>query len=315
MGSSHAGALGSEATRPSSQLRSLLVAMRPFQWPKNLIVYAALLFSVGDAWRPGDPSSWQPLVAEVTVLFAAWCLVASGMYLINDLHDAPYDRQHPRKRFRPVAAGVLGSRLAAFVAAGLVGVGLAAAFMTSLGAGALLAGYAGGMLAYTFALKSVPVVDVVVLSAGVVLRAAGGAVVIEVAISPWLYICSAAAAWFLAASKRWAEARTLGDGAANHRPALARYPSAVLDQMLTVSASAAIVSYALYSVESANVPQNGAMALTVPFVAFAMFRYLYLVAGPRAGDPPDRILFSDPAIVVSVLGFVTAAVTVLAVAG
>lgn len=315
MGSDRAGALTGAALGPGAQLRALAAAMRPFQWPKNFIVFAALLFSVGDAWTPRDPATWQPLAGRAALLFAAWCLVASGMYLVNDLRDAPFDRYHPRKRLRPLAAGDLSPGLAALAAVVLTVAGIAAGFAASWAAGAMLAGYAAGMLAYTFALKAMPVLDVVVLSAGVVLRAAGGAVAVGVAISPWLYVCSAAGAWFLAVSKRWAEARALGEEAGNHRPALAKYPPIVLDQMLAVSAGSALVSYALYSIESANVPANGAMALTVPFVAFAIFRYLYLLAGPRASDPPDRILFTDPAIVGSVLGFVATAVTVLAIWG
>lgn len=315
MGSDRAGALSGGVARPGAQLRALVTAVRPFQWPKNLIVFAALLFSVGDVWTPRDPESWQPLAGRVALLFVAWCLAASGVYLVNDLRDAPFDRFHPRKRSRPLASGELNPGLAVAAAVLLVSAGIAAGFAASPEAGAMLTGYTGGMLAYTFALKAMPVVDVLILSAGVVLRAAAGAVVIDVAISPWLYVCSAAAAWFLAVSKRWAEARSLGDDAGNHRPALAKYPPVVLDQMLTVSAGAALVSYALYSIESANVPSNGAMALTVPFVAFAIFRYLYLLAGPRAGDAPDRILFTDPAIVASVLGFVVTAVSVLAASG
>lgn len=313
MGEDRAGTVSEGIARSTGRVGAVILAMRPFQWPKNLIVFAAFLFSVGDAWTPADPESWRPLFARASALFLAWCLVASAGYLVNDVHDAPLDRQHPTKRFRPVAAGEVQPAVALWTAVILGAAGTALALSVSWLAGTLLATYAAVMLAYTFALKGTPVLDVVFLSAGVVLRAAAGAVVIDVAISPWLYVCSAAAAWFLAVSKRWAEVRMLGAEAGNHRPALAKYPTPVLDQMLAVSAGAALVSYALYSIESVNVPSNGAMALTVPFVAFAMFRYLYLLAGPRRGDPPDRILFTDPAIVASVLGFVATAVTVLAI--
>ena len=138
---------------------------------------------------------------------------------------------------------------------------------------------------------------------------------IDVTISPWLYVCSSFGAFFFASSKRWAEHRQLGPDAAQHRPALAQYGGEILGQLLMISASSAILSYALYTIESEHVPKNGSMALTLPWVAFALFRYLLLLDGPRRGDAPDRILFTDPQILVAVAGFVLTAVTVLVLKG
>lgn len=288
-----------------------LVALRPQQWPKNGIVTAALVFSAGDAWELDNIDSWWPLLWRTLVLFGAWCAVASATYLINDAADRERDRQHPRKRHRPIAAGRLGVASALIMAVGLALAGTAIAFGLDAGSGAVVGGYFLVMLAYSGALKAVPVLDVFLLSAGVVARAVSGGLAIEVEISPWLYVCGGFGAFFLATSKRWSEARELGDNAVIHRPALAAYPSEVLSQMLTISAAAALLSYGVYTIESANAPTNGAMALTIPFVGAAMFRYLMLLQGRRSGDAPDQILFTDPGIVACVVGFVVTATWVL----
>ncbi len=285
--------------------------MRPYQWPKNGLIFAAFIFSAGDAWKPSDPGSWWPLLWRSGALFALWSLVSSAMYLLNDIEDRELDRIHPRKRHRAIARGALTPRAATTTAVCLGAVALPLAFVLDTRAGAVLAGYTVIMLAYSGGLKRVPILDVLILSAGVVARAVGGALAIDVSISPWLYVCSSFAAFFFASSKRWAEHRQLGPEAAQHRPALAQYGSEILGQLLTISAASALLSYALYTIESRHVPRNGSMALTLPWVAFALFRYLLLLDGPRRGDAPDRILFTDPQILVAVAGFVATAVTVL----
>ncbi len=292
-------------------LPALVSALRPYQWPKNTIVFAALAFSAGDAWHPDEPSSWWPLLWRTMALFVLWCLTASATYLVNDIRDAPADRLHPRKRFRPIAAGEVRPATAAVASAVLLVIALPTAFALDLRSGALLTGYAAVMLAYSRGLKHVAILDLLILSTGFVARAASGATAIDVAISPWLYICTGLGALFFATSKRWAEARELGADAAAHRPSLAQYSTELLGQLVTVTAATALLSYALYTIESTRVPANGAMALTIPFVGFALFRYLLLLHGTRRGDAPDRILFTDPQIQAAVAGFVLTAVIVL----
>lgn len=301
-------------TAPRTGIRALpplLSAMRPYQWPKNSIVFAALVFSAGDAWKPSEPSSWWPLLWRTAALFAVWSLASSANYLLNDIKDREMDRVHPRKRERAIARGDVSPATAAVAAVLLGGVSLPLAFVLDLRAGAVLAGYTALMLAYSAGLKRVAILDVLILSAGVVARAVAGGLTIDVTISPWLYVCSSFGAFFFASSKRWAEHRQLGPDAAQHRPALAQYGGEILGQLLMISAASAILSYALYTIESEHVPRNGSMALTLPWVAFALFRYLLLLDGPRRGDAPDRILFTDPQILVAVAGFVLTAVTVL----
>lgn len=291
----------------------LLTAMRPAQWPKNGIVFAALAFSAGVAWEADRPADWWPLLWRSAALFALWCVAASAVYLVNDVLDREADREHPRKRGRPVASGELSAGAAIRTAIVLTAVAAPLGLALDLVAGSVIAGYVVVMVVYSLGLKTVPILDVIILAGGVVARAASGATAIDVEISPWLYVCTGFAAFFFATSKRWAEVRLLGEDVARHRPALAEYPVAILDQIVVISAAAALIGYALYTIESANVPANGAMALTIPFVAFALFRYLYLLDGPRKGDPPDQILFTDRQILSALAGFLMTAVVVLLV--
>ena len=295
------------------RLPALLVAMRPYQWPKNVIVFAALVFSAGDAWTPGDADTWWPLLWRSAALFALWSAVSSATYLLNDVRDREADQLHPRKARRPIASSEVSSATALVTAALLVVVALPLTFLVDTTAAAVLAGYAVVMTVYSLGLKRIAILDVIILTGGVVARAVGGATAIDVEISPWLYVCSSAAALFFATSKRWAEYRQLGPEAARHRPALAGYSGEVLSQMLNISAAAALLSYALYTIESARVPADGSMALTLPFVAFGLFRYLLLLNGDRRTDAPDRIVFTDPQIVLAVAGFVATALAVLVI--
>ncbi|MGB4862051.1 MAG: UbiA family prenyltransferase [Tepidiformaceae bacterium] len=298
---------------PAARLRlpPLLVAMRPYQWPKNVIVFAALIFSAGDAWHPDDLETLWPLLWRTGAIFGLWSLVASATYLVNDVRDRENDRLHPRKRRRPIASGQVSTGLALATAAVLAAAALPLSFLVDTTAGIILAGYAVVMVGYNFGLKSVAILDIIILTGGVVARAAAGATAIDVDISPWLYVCSSFGALFFATSKRWAEFRQLGSDAALHRPALAGYTSDLLGQMLTITAGGALLSYALYTIESDRVPTNAAMALTLPFVAFGLFRYLLLITGARQSEAPDRILFTDPQILLAVAGFVVTALVVL----
>jgi 4-hydroxybenzoate polyprenyltransferase len=296
---------------PATRLPPLLSAMRPYQWPKNGLVFAALAFSAGNAWEPADLDSWWPLLWRTLAIFALWCLVSSATYLINDVQDRDFDRLHPRKKFRPVASGALSVRTARIAAIVLLLASIPPALVLDPTAGAILAGYAAVMAAYSYGLKRAAILDVLILCSGVIGRAISGATVIDVSISPWLYVCTSFGAFFFASSKRWSEYRQLGEGAARHRPALALYTHDILEQMLIVSAAGALLSYALYTIESANVPTNGAMAATLPFVGFGLFRYLLLLDGPRKTDAPDQILFTDPQIIVAVAGFLVTAMTIM----
>jgi 4-hydroxybenzoate polyprenyltransferase len=284
-------------------LAELVIAMRPRQWTKNLLVFAALLF----AQKAGD----RLALLEAVQTFVVFCLLASAMYLINDCLDVEKDRLDPVKGQRPIACGRLPVA-AAVTAAALILVG-------SLG-GAYLAGgrgllqvalaYAGITLAYSGFLKHVVIVDVFCIAAGFVLRAVAGAVAIKADISPWLIICTLLLSLFLALSKRRGELVLLGEEAANHRASLAEYSLELLDQMIAVVTASTLMSYCLYTIADRTVKMVGSTNLlfTIPFVIYGIFRYLYLMHQKGAGGHPDKVLLSDwPLLIDIVLYALTAA--------
>lgn len=300
-----------EQRRPEG-IGALVEAWRPRQWPKNLVVFAALVFSAEQAWTLDSPGSFWPLFWRTAALAVLWCFVSSAVYLVNDVCDREADRLHPRKAARPIARGAVSPSLALVSAVLLAAAGVIGAAVLDLTAAAILAAYALAMAGYSLGLKAVPVLDILLLSAGVVARAVAGAAVIDVTISPWLYVCTSFGALFLGVSKRWAEHRQLGAAAPDHRQSLGEYSGPTLEHMLTMSGAGALLSYSLYTIEAPTVPENGAMALTLPFVVFGLFRYMLLITGRRAKDAPDQVLFTDSQIAISVAGFLAVSLGVLA---
>ncbi|MCX7597399.1 MAG: decaprenyl-phosphate phosphoribosyltransferase [Armatimonadetes bacterium] len=292
-----------------SQARYLLVAMRPYQWTKNGLVLAALIF----AHRWNDPQS----IRLVGMAFVAFCVLASFTYLLNDLRDAKEDRLHPRKRNRPIAAGLLSPSVAIVAAALLLASGLALAFAVNLSTGAIAASYVVITVFYQIGLKTVAIIDVLAIAAGFVLRAVAGATAIQAEISPWLLICTVQLALFLALAKRRGEIVVLGEDAAAHRASLAHYSTYLLDQMIAVVTASTVMSYALYTIAERTVHIVGSTNLmyTIPFVLYGIFRYLYLIHNYGEGDAPDRILLTDKPILVNLLLYVIAVVIILELGG
>ena len=273
-----------------STIKALLKTMRPKQWIKNVFIFAAIVF---------DRKLFNTALLLRTVLaFAAFCLISSTVYLINDLVDIDKDRQHPTKRKRPLPAGQLDPRVAMAAAAIIPLVILPLAFLVNLMLGALMTLYLGLMIAYTFFLKQFVIIDVLTIAAGFVLRVAAGVVVIDAErFSPWLYVCMSLLALFLGFGKRRHELFTLEDNADSHRASLQHYSLELIDQMTVVVASAAVMGYSLYTFSAENLPRpNGQplMMLTIPFVLYALFRYQYLVHVRKMGGTPEEIVLGDP---------------------
>jgi 4-hydroxybenzoate polyprenyltransferase len=270
--------------------------MRPRQWSKNLLVFAGLVFAA----KIGDPLRW----IEAGAAFLAYCAASSAAYLGNDVVDADRDRTHPLKRLRPVARGEL-SRRAAFVAAAALAV-LAFGLVAPLGLDsvAFLAGFLALQGAYTLALKHVVLVDVLAIAALFVLRAAAGAIAVDVRISPWLLLVTALLALFLALAKRRSELAV----ARSARPVLDGYSLPLVDQLISVSVAATIAAYSVYTFTA----HDPALMVTIPFVVFGLFRYLLLVHRDDLGEEPENILLSDRPLVLAVLGWAVAAAVTLA---
>ena len=269
-------------------------ALRPDQWTKNLLVFAGLVFAL----RLFDPDA----LLRACIAFAAFSLVSSAVYLVNDVRDLERDRLHPMKRSRPIAAGTIPTAAALVVGMGLAAAGLFLGFNTAAPFGWILVGYIGLNAAYTFGLKDVVLVDVIVLAIGFVLRAVGGAAAISVEISPWLVVCTFMAALFLALGKRRAEIAALAQ-AAEHRPATRAYSLELLDQLMTVVVAASILSYCLYTLSPEVRGRLGLehLEVTVPFVVYGLFRYLWLVRVSDLALNPSRALVADRAILGTVV--------------
>ncbi len=296
-----------------THLRHVLISMRPRQWTKNFIVYLALVFSMNQAWQAHDPSSWAPLVGKTTLATLMFCLVSGADYLFNDVRDRESDRIHPVKSRRPVAAGLLSPGAAARWALVLSLVGLGGSFALDLRAGGVVAGYIVLMLAYSYHLKHVVLLDIGTVAAGFVLRAMTGALVIDVPISPWLYVVTALGALFLVINKRRAELLLLQQDANQHRATLEEYTPALLDQMAAVVTASTLVAYGLYTFTAENLPDNHAMMLTLPFVLYGIFRYLYLVHSRNEGGQPEEVLLRDWPLIIDIVLWLTTAIVVLLV--
>jgi 4-hydroxybenzoate polyprenyltransferase len=275
--------------------------MRPKQWTKNLLLFAALLF----AERLFDPAAF----AAACLGFVAFCLASSSVYVVNDLVDAERDRQHPTKRNRPIASGQVSKPLAAGLAAALTAVALGLAFSINAAFGWITVVYTGFSHFYTFAGKNVVVLDVLLVAIGFVLRAVAGAFAIDVPFSDWFVLCTLFVALFIAVSKRRAELRALGQGGGS-RPVLDRYTEGALGAFTVTSMAAAVISYSLYvqDILEERGEELRALIFTVPFVILAIFRYYLLVDTDEAGEKPEETLISDRPLQISILGFVLVAV-------
>ena len=286
-------------------------ALRPQQWVKNGLVFLPFMFAIQQAWSPDDLDPVPGLIGHLLVVFAAFCALSGAVYLFNDVTDREADRRHAVKKLRPIASGKLGLSIAAAGMAVLGGAGLAAAFLIDEVLGAICALYLGINLLYSLGLKRVVLLDTFIVAAGYVIRAAAGAVAIEVTPSPWLYCTTAAAALFIVLGRRYAEVRLAGEDAEEQRPVLTKYAGPFIGQLVVISAAAAWLSYTLYTVEAGNLPQNNTMLLTIPLVTFGLFRYLYLLNVREEAESPEQLIIKDLPMVLSIIGWVAAAALVL----
>ena len=260
--------------------------MRPRQWLKNGLVYAALFFDR----KVIDLES----LARTTAAFIFLCMVSSAVYIMNDLADVENDRQHPTKKTRPLAAGELNPTVAIIAAVLLALGGLAAGFYLSQALGWILLTYLLIQIAYTFYFKHVVLLDVIFVASGFILRVAAGVAVISVErFSPWLYVCTGLLALLIALGRRRHELSLMGLEAGNHRAILDEYSIDLIDRLIGIVASAALVAYSLYTFMAEGLPENNLMMLTIPFVMYGIFRYLYLIHVRHEGGAPEDIFIRD----------------------
>ena len=290
-----------ELPRPRSTLRAAVVALRPRQWSKNLLVFAGIVFAA----KLGDAARWGEAVAA----FAAYCALSSSAYLVNDLRDREHDRLHPVKRDRPLARGELSVGAAVGLAAVLGAAALAITGWLGWPSLGLAVGFAGLQLAYSFGVKHVVLVDVLAIGGLFVIRAAAGAEAVDVRISPWLLLCTALLALFLALAKRRGELVLVGGRETPGRPVLEGYSLELVDQLVSVVAASTVIAYSLYTFTARD---SKALMVTIPFVIFGVFRYLLLVHRDDLGEEPEQVLLTDLPIIVDVGLWIATAAVILA---
>jgi 4-hydroxybenzoate polyprenyltransferase len=282
------------ASRRESFARTVIRTLRPRQWTKNLVLFAPLLFAKS-VFHGG--SALRSVAAVV-----AFCMLASGIYVLNDWLDRAKDRMHPEKKNRPIAAGLISGPVATLLVAGCWSVGGSLAMWLGPTFGAVAGGYIALQVLYSVRLKQLVILDVMIIAVGFVLRVIGGAVAIDVPVSNWLYLCTLLLALFLGFAKRRHELSSLQVDAQAHRANLSEYSIPMLDQMLSVVAASCILAYGLYTVSLETIQHVGSdrLKFTVPFAIYGIFRYLFLVHRRGLGGSPERILLSDSPLMLNI---------------
>lgn len=277
-------------------LKALFKAMRPRQWIKNLVIFAALVFD-----RQLTPSHFPEILRTFTG-FIIFCLLSGVVYVLNDVADADADRNHPEKRHRPIASGQLPVKFARLIALILIITIIPLSYLLSPRFGLVATGYLLLNLAYSNWIKHIPLLDVLSIALGFVLRVAAGVVLIIVTrFSPWLYVVTTLGSLYIGFGKRRAELALLADGANSHRKVLDGYTIPLLDQFITIVSGTTIIAYSLYTFSAPNLPANHIMMLTIPFVLYGIFRYLYLIQVKHGGGAPEEVLLSDRPLQISIV--------------
>jgi 4-hydroxybenzoate polyprenyltransferase len=283
----------------------ILLSMRPRQWIKNFFLFPALVFS-------------HQLFDQHTILvalnaFVVFCLLSGAVYLLNDLVDAKNDRNHPGKSARPIASGRLRPSGALTAWALLFAISVCGAFMINLAFGLLACTYAVIQILYSVYLKRIVILDVFSVASGFFLRVVAGAEAIAVPISSWLLICTIFLSLFIAVGKRRHEMVVLGAEASQHRPVLDDYNLKLIDQMIPIVTTGTVLTYSLYTLSSETIDKFGTnkLWLTIPFVLFAVFRYLYCMYLREEGGQPEAIIYKDRPFLVSTLLYVIAVVYII----
>jgi 4-hydroxybenzoate polyprenyltransferase len=287
----------------TSELRPLIKTMRPLQWVKNGLLFIPLIFDK-------QLTNW-PALARIILGFVLFCLLSSVIYIINDLIDLEADRNHPKKRLRPLPSGSLKFSTARRWGILLTLVVFIPATLLSLNFALIGLAYLVLNLAYSAWFKHAPILDVMILASFYVLRVGAGVSLIVVhRFSPWLYVFTTFLALYLGIGKRRAELNLLAEEANSHRKSLSGYTLPLLDQLILIVSSSAIITYSLYTFSAPNLPEDHTMMLTIPFVIYGIFRYLYLLQVKQVGGEPEEVLLTDRPLQASIILWIVAVVII-----
>lgn len=280
------------------KIKLLVQSLRPKQWTKNVLLFAGLIFSMN--------LFHLPLLLKSLAGFVCFCALSGSLYLLNDLLDVEQDRKHPEKSKRPLASGKLSSKMALVSAAFLSLSALISAFIIDTSFGYVALSYFLLIIGYTFWFKNIVILDVIVIAIGFVLRAIAGAEIIDITISSWLLMCAIFLALFLGLCKRRHELVIMGNKAGSHRKILGEYSTTLLDQMVSVVTASTVIAYAFYTTAPVTIEKFGTrnLVLTIPFVLYGIFRYLYLVHKKNLGGSPELILLKDKSIIINIFLYI-----------
>ena len=300
-------------------IRDIVIQARPKQILKNALVLVPLFFTVNIWYNPSDLLGMSSIITRALAALGIFVLISAAVYFINDSVDAEKDRMHPEKRFRPIAAKRISIPWALGISTLLILLGLANAYLISIPLFITVAAYLGINMAYSWWIKNIILMDVMIVASGFVLRAVAGSIAIDHAIiqesgnsvpldltiSPWLYVVTALGALLITLAKRRQELHNSGTQSKSHRLILGEYNVPLLDNLINIVATATLISYTLYTfstgVTEANVPDDHSMMLTIPFVAYGIMRYLYLIHVKELGENPEEILFKDRPLMINIL--------------
>lgn len=282
------------------RLKGFIQLLRPRQWIKNLFLFAALLFS-----RNIDK---LPCILAAAYAFLCFCVTSSTVYIFNDMLDIEKDRKHPRKRKRPLAAGIISKREAKILVAFMLPAAVILSFMLNYSFGFIVILYLLNNLLYTLFVKNLVILDVMSIALGFILRVAGGAVAIKVHISPWLLLCTFLLALFLGFSKRRNELLVLQEDAQSHRMILEHYSLDFIDNMLSIVTASTVISYSLYTFFAS---EDKYSMVTILFVLYGIFRYQYIIYNKKLGESPEEIVLTDKPLLINILLWILASVVIL----
>tara|TARA_B100001750_G_scaffold232875_1_gene232466 strand:- start:3475 stop:4395 length:921 start_codon:yes stop_codon:yes gene_type:complete len=297
----------------TKQFSYLLISIRPKQWSKNLIIYFALPFSVSQLWALGDLDQLTLLLIKISAGFIIFCGISGSVYIINDIFDKKRDSNHFIKKHRPIASGSVSISLALFFASLLLILPTIAAFFISITFSTIILSYWILMIFYSLYFKKIIFIDILIISIGFILRAVAGAVILQIPISPWLYVCTGLGALFIGFAKRRSEISNSKNNYENQRETLKIYSKTLLDQLISIFASSTLMSYVLYSFLSSNLPSNHSMMLTIPFVVFGILRYINIIYNKNLGEFPEEIILSDKPLITTIALWIILSLSILVI--
>ncbi|MFL2745887.1 MAG: decaprenyl-phosphate phosphoribosyltransferase [Dehalococcoidia bacterium] len=297
----------------TKKFSDLLISIRPKQWSKNLIIYFALPFSVSQLWALGDLDQLTLLLIKISAGFIIFCGISGSVYIINDIFDQKRDSNHFIKKHRPIASGSFSISLALVFAFLLLILPTIAAFFISITFSIIILSYWILMIFYSLYFKKIIFIDILIISIGFILRAVAGAVILQIPISPWLYVCTGLGALFIGFAKRRSEISNSKNNYENQRETLKIYSKTLLDQLISIFASSTLMSYVLYSFLSSNLPSNHSMMLTIPFVVFGILRYINIIYNKNLGEFPEEIILSDKPLITTIALWIILSLSILVI--